>query len=128
MITTPRSGEMTQLHSQHNPLDSSNFDPSDDFENAVYTLANEPEEEDGITITREELALCGPVPLRLMVLMHWRVRQVEGDPCTPEAIWEQFIKQGILAEVGEGPVGLDEVRAAVTFVLEQGLVVAGSAR
>ncbi|MFD6297858.1 hypothetical protein ACFWFU_23895 [Streptomyces sp. NPDC060235] len=119
---------MTQLHAQHNLLGSSGSDLSDDFENAVYALADEPEEENGITITREELALCGSVPLRLMVLMHWRVRQAEGDPCTPEALWKQFTKQGILAEDEEGPVGLDEVRAAVAFVLEQELVVAGESR
>ncbi|MEU5314433.1 hypothetical protein [Streptomyces sp. NPDC021562] len=109
---------MTQLHSTHHLSD-------DDFENAVFVLADEPREENGVRITAADLQLCAPVPLRLAVLLHWRTREQEGQPCSAEAIWSALTELGMYGDDGMTPVALDDVRAAVQFLLAEGLVAPG---
>lgn len=99
----------------------------DEFDNAIIVRANEPDDdiENGITITRTEFELCAPEPLRLVVLMHWRSREQEGQRRTAEAIWGTLTELGMRGSNDEALVRLDEVRAAVDFLLDQGLIVQG---
>ncbi|MGW1305764.1 hypothetical protein ACWD5R_39670 [Streptomyces sp. NPDC002514] len=108
---------MTHLHRPHQPSD---------FENAVFVLADEPEEENGITITPSDLQLCAPEPLRLVVLMHWRIREQDGRSRSAEAIWSTLTEIGMCSDDSESAVGLDGVRQAVEFLLGEGLVTATS--
>jgi hypothetical protein len=96
----------------------------DDFDNAVFVLANEPAEEGGITITPRDLQPCAPEPLRLMVLMHWRIREQDGQPRSAEAIWSTLTEIGVYGSDGETPVALDDVRQAVDFLTAEGLLTA----
>lgn len=105
---------MTQLHSL--------YQPSDGFENAVFVRADEPAETDGITITYPEFLLCSPVPLRMMVLLHWRSREQDGQLRTAESIWSTLTDLGVFSSDGESPLALEEVRQAVDFLLAEGLV------
>jgi hypothetical protein len=98
----------------------------EDFDNAVFVLADEPEEEGGLPITLQEFRLCAPEPMRLMVLVHWRAREQDGEPCSTESIWSKLAEMGVHGSDGETPVRLDEVRQAVEFLLSQGLVTSTS--
>ncbi|MFJ4633045.1 hypothetical protein [Streptomyces sp. NPDC088847] len=109
---------MAQLHSQHQP--------SDDFENAVFVRADEPAETDGIPITYPEFLLCSPVPLRMVVLLHWRAREKNGQPRTAKLIWSTLTDLGVLSSDGESPLTAEEVRQAVDFLLAERLVTPAS--
>ncbi|MFI2620569.1 hypothetical protein [Streptomyces sp. NPDC018584] len=98
----------------------------DEFANAVFVRADEPNDEAGIGITREELRMCAAAPLRLVVLMHWRLREMEGQPRTAEAIWAKLTELGMYSDDGETPVRLGEVGDAVRFLLSQGVITAAS--
>lgn len=89
----------------------------EDFNNAVFVRAEEPEGNGGITIARTEFGLCALEPLRLMVLLHWRARA--------RAIWSTLTELGVYSGDGQGPVRLDEVRQAVDFLISEGLVTGG---
>lgn len=106
--------------------DEAELPDADTFSNSVFVRADEPEVEagDGIAISRTDLLLCAPEPLRLVVLMHWRSRKQDGRPRTAEAIWATLTELGMRGN-DEAPVHLDEVRAAVGFLLAQGLIVQG---
>lgn len=99
----------------------------DEFANAVIVRTVEPDDNDvnSIAITRTEFELCSPEPLRLVVLMHWRARERDGQPCTAEAIWATLTAQGIRGINGDTPVALNEVTEAVGFLVNQGLVPTG---
>ncbi|WP_149561553.1 hypothetical protein [Streptomyces cacaoi] len=95
----------------------------DGFTDTIFERADEPEDDGtGIRITRVEYELCAPDPLRLVVLLHWRVREQDGRPRTAEAIWTTLTELGIHGADDDTPVSLDEVAEAVTFLLQQGLV------
>ncbi|MEU0034645.1 hypothetical protein [Streptomyces sp. NPDC006333] len=113
---------MTHLHSQHNPFDSPESALPDDFENAVFVRVDEPDEPDGIRITYPEFLLCSPVPLRMMVLLHWRHRERAGEARTAESIWSTLTGLGVLSSDGESPLTVEEVREAVDFLLAERLV------
>ncbi|MFF9594250.1 hypothetical protein ACF1FX_34595 [Streptomyces sp. NPDC014646] len=95
----------------------------EDFANAVFVRADEPEDDaaDGVTITRDEFCLCAPEPLRLVVLMHWRLREQDGRPRTAGAIYAQLTELGMHGDDGV-PVRLNEVTAAVDFLHSQGVI------
>lgn len=132
---------MTPLHSQHYQHEASGQPAvsaptgtgeqaeqllKEAFESAVFVLADEPEEEDGIPVTLTDFQLCAPEPLRLLVLMHWRVREQDGQLRSAETIWSTLAKMGVHSGDGESPVGLEEVQQAVDFLLAAGLVTADS--
>ncbi|MDO0929743.1 hypothetical protein QQY24_31970 [Streptomyces sp. TG1A-8] len=129
---------MYLLHSQHYPRQSATLPASTtgsgpldhpvqpcDFDNAVFVPADEPEEKDGITVSRTDLNLCAPEPLRLVVLMHWRSREQDGQPRSAEAVWAAISEVGMHGDDGE-PVRLDDVRRAAAFLLREGLVTAAA--
>lgn len=99
----------------------------DEFANAVFVRADEPDDDiqDGIPITRAELQMCAPEPLRLVVLLHWRAREQDGRPRSAEAVWSALTELGMCGDDGE-TVRLDEVGKAVAFLLDRGVVTAAS--
>ncbi|WP_331719046.1 hypothetical protein OG985_48685 (plasmid) [Streptomyces sp. NBC_00289] len=112
---------MTQLHSPQHPTEL-HSGAAEDFEDAVFVRADEPDETDGITITYQEFLLCSPVPLCLMVLLHWRDRERDGRPRTADSIWSTLTELGVMDSDGESPLPAEEVRQAVDFLLAEGLV------
>ncbi|MBB1258308.1 hypothetical protein [Streptomyces alkaliterrae] len=95
-----------------------------DFENALIVRADEPDDdaEDGIRLTRAEFEACSPEPLRLVVLMHWRLRERDGRPLTARAIWADLTAMGMYDIDGVTPVALTQVDEAVRFLTSNGLI------
>ncbi|HBF80263.1 MAG TPA: hypothetical protein DD420_10165 [Streptomyces sp.] len=100
--------------------------PEDDFGNAVFTVADLPPDidtSDAITISLDDMRLCGAEPLRLVVLMAWRFRARDGLPCGPEAIWASLTKRGTLDADGMSPLHLDDVTRVLAFLDRSGVLV-----
>ncbi|MEV7084178.1 hypothetical protein AB0N88_37455 [Streptomyces sp. NPDC093516] len=95
----------------------------DEFADAVLVRADEPDDDrqDGIPISLTEFAACSPEPLRLVVLMHWRFREKDGEPRSAEAIWAALTALGINGDDDE-PVTLEQVDSAMAFLISEGLI------
>ncbi|MFD5110353.1 hypothetical protein [Streptomyces cinereoruber] len=95
----------------------------EDFTNAVFVRAKEPDADiaEGFRLTCEDFRLCASDPLRLMVLMHWRVREADGEPRTAEAIYATMTELGVFGN-DEMPVRLNDVIDAVDFLRNQNVV------
>lgn len=106
---------MTQLHSPQYLSD-------DDIKNAVFVLADRPRDKTGVRITASEFQLCAPVPLRMMVLLHWRAREQKEQPRSAEAVWSTLTELGVYGDDGVTPVALHDVQAAVQFLAREDLV------
>lgn len=98
----------------------------DDFENVVFTVADPPVVTDpakAVKLGFDEMQVCGAEPLRLVVLMAWRIRTKDGLPCAPEDIWAALTEQGILDGDGESPLLLDDVTRVLAFLDHSGFLV-----
>lgn len=100
--------------------------PEEEFHNAVFVPAEEPQQDGGITITFTDFRLCAPEPLRLVVLMQWRAREQDEQPRSAEVIWSALTEAGVYSSDGQSPLQLDEVRQAVAFLISEGLVTSAS--
>ncbi|MER6655235.1 hypothetical protein ABT248_32440 [Streptomyces sp. NPDC000971] len=117
------------MHRPHHPerrpsaFSSAAQAAEDDFENAVFTVADPPvvtNPADAVDLSFDELRLCGAEPLRLVVLLNWRFRAKDGLPCAPEDIWASLTERGILDVDGESPLLLDDVTRALAFLERNG--------
>lgn len=96
----------------------------DDFENIVIVRADEPPAApgEGVTITRAEFDLCAAEPVDVVVLLHWRAREMDDRPRTAEAIWETFTELGFHGSDYESPIRLDEVQESIRRLTGQGII------
>ncbi|MFD9235683.1 hypothetical protein ACFWB3_10425 [[Kitasatospora] papulosa] len=117
------------MHRPHHPerrpsaISSAAQAAEDDFENAVFTVADPPvvtNPADAVDLSFDELRLCGAEPLRLVVLLNWRFRAKDGLPCAPEDIWASLTERGVRDADGERPLLLDDVTRALAFLDRNG--------
>ncbi|MFD5065159.1 hypothetical protein [Streptomyces sp. NPDC058394] len=110
---------MTEQHGQE-PTEA-------EFWNAQIVRGYESDLEDnfdGVPISLAEASR--PDPLDLVVLLHWRFRQKDGQALTTSAIWASLTEQGMLGD-DDAPVTLADVQAAMDRLAADGILPMGGA-
>lgn len=110
---------MTEQHGQE-PTEA-------EFWNARIVRGHEPDLDnhcDGVPISLAEASR--PDPLDLVVLLHWRFRQKDGQTLTTSAIWASLTEQGMIGDDGT-PVALGDVQAAMDRLSADGILPTGGA-
>jgi hypothetical protein len=110
------------MSEQHGPEPT-----EDEFWSASIVRGYEPDlgdDCDGVPISLAEASR--PDPLDLVVLLHWKFRQKDGQALTASALWASLTEQGILGE-DDAPVTLASVQAAVDRLSADGLLPTGGA-
>ncbi|MEU3978233.1 hypothetical protein [Streptomyces bacillaris] len=93
---------------------------------AVQAAEDSFDRSDAVYYSLDDLRLCSTEPLRLVVLMHWRFRTLDGLPCAPEDVWASLTEQRILDADGASPVRLDDVARALAFLDSHGALGEGA--